>query len=131
MIIGVGFDIVKTNRIARLLKEFGSKFENKIFTKNEVGIASSKTNADFKTQFYAKRFAAKEAFSKATGLGIGRGVNFVDIEVMNDQNGKPKIRLNSKAKDFLQKNFNHNSFKIDLSLTDEEGLAGAFVILSK
>lgn len=130
MIIGIGIDIVKTIRISKLLKEFGNKFENKIFTDNEISIANDKTDLQIKISYYAKRFAAKEAFSKAIGLGIGRGINFTDIEVINDQNGKPKIKLTNNAKEFLQKNFNHNNFRIDLSLTDEEELAQAIVILS-
>lgn len=130
MIVGVGIDIVKTSRISSLLKEFGSKFESRVFTESEITIANNKTDLKIKTSYYAKRFAAKEAFSKAIGLGIGRGINFTDIEIINDQNGKPKIKLTNKAKEFLQKNFNHNNFKIDLSLTDEEELAQAIVILS-
>jgi len=130
MIIGIGIDIVKIDRIARLINNFGDKFENKIFTVGEIVIANQKLNIATKISYYAKRFAAKEAFSKAIGLGIGRGVNFVDIEIINDKNGKPKIKLTTAAKQFLQKHLKHNNFKIDLSMTDERDIAQAIVIIS-
>ena len=130
MIIGIGIDIVKTERIANLLNNFGNKFEQRIFTTNEITKGNQKSNLITKATYYAKRFAAKEAFSKAIGLGIGRGVNFVDIEIINDKNGKPKIKLTPLSKQFLQKYLNQNNFQIDLSMTDEKDIAQAIVIIS-
>jgi holo-[acyl-carrier protein] synthase len=129
MIIGVGIDIVKTARIAKLLEKFGSKFENKIFTKNEISWAQERSNQQVKINFYAKRFAAKEAFSKAIGLGIGRGVDFLDIEIINDKNGRPKLKLQDGARKFLQKYLGKNGFKIDVSLSDEGDMACAVVTI--
>jgi holo-[acyl-carrier protein] synthase len=131
MIIGVGIDIVNISRIEKAINKFGNHFEKKIFTIGEILTANQKTNPKIKINYYAKRFAAKEAFSKAIGLGIGRGINFTDIEIINDSNGKPKIKLTTKAKQFLQKYLNQNNFKIDLSMADEQEIAQAIVIISR
>ncbi len=130
MIIGVGIDIVNVNRIQKVLAKFGNHFETKVFTTGEI-LAANQKNSKLKINYYAKRFAAKEAFSKAIGLGIGRGINFTDIEIINDANGKPKIKLTTKAKQFLQKHLNQNNLKIDLSMTDEKEIAQAIVIVSR
>lgn len=135
MILGVGIDLVLVERIENLLTKFKEKFEKKIFTANEISAAKkfkiSKKNISTKTLFYAKRFAAKEAFSKALGLGIGRGINFCDIEIENDKFGKPKIKiLNSKEK-FFKKYFNCKKIAIHLSLSDEKNLVTAIVIIEK
>ncbi|MFT7099297.1 MAG: holo-[acyl-carrier protein] synthase, partial [Rickettsiales bacterium] len=90
-----------------------------------------KDNENIKVNYYAKRFAAKEAFSKAIGLGIGRGINFTDIEIINDSKGKPKIKLNSNARSFLQDHLKQNNFKIDVSLSDTREIAQAFVVVSE
>ena len=131
MIIGIGIDIVEISRIGKALGRFGDKFEQRVFTVGEILIANKKANPAIKNNYYAKRFAAKEAFSKAIGLGIGRGINFTDIEVINDGNGKPKIKLTSDAKQFLQKHLNQNNFKIDLSMSDTRDIAEAIVIISR
>jgi len=130
MILGVGIDVVNISRIEDLLKKFGKKFENKIFAKAEIKTAS-KLEENKKIKFYAKRFAAKEAFSKAIGLGIGRGINFTDIEITNDKNGKPEIKLSEPAKLFLKQHFKKLDCRIDLSLTDDMPIASAIVIISK
>jgi len=130
MILGVGIDVVNISRIEDLLKKFDKKFENKIFTKDEIKTAN-KLEKDKKIKFYAKRFAAKEAFSKAIGLGIGRGINFIDIEVINDKNGKPDIKLSKSAKLFLKQHFKKLDCRINLSLTDDMPIAQAIVIISK
>ena len=87
----VGVDLVSTDRIEKLLTQFKKKFADKIFTTNETLRANQIDNLSMRALFYAKRFAAKEAFSKALGLGIGRGVDFKDIEIENDELGKPQI----------------------------------------
>jgi holo-[acyl-carrier protein] synthase len=130
MIIGIGIDIVKIDRIANLLSKFGNKFEQRILTANEIINSSQISNPKKKESYCAKRFVAKEAFSKAIGLGIGRGVGFTDIEIINDKNGKPKIKLTTSSKQFLQKHLNQNNFKIDLSIADESDVAQAIVVIS-
>jgi holo-[acyl-carrier protein] synthase len=130
MIIGTGIDIVEVARIRKALERFGKKFEERIFTKREILTADQKANQNIKINYYAKRFAAKEAFSKSIGLGIGRGINFTDIEIINDESGKPKIKLTNGGEKFLQKHLNQNNFNIHLSMSDTREIAQAIVIIS-
>lgn len=131
MILGVGIDSVSVGRIEKLIKQFAEKFTAKIFVAGEILKADQIKNPEIQILFYAKRFAAKEAFSKATGLGIGRGINFLDIEIENDQLGKPQIKILNGKEEFLRQHFNCQNFSIHLSLTDEHPLASAFVIIEK
>ncbi|WP_456276985.1 holo-ACP synthase [Bacillus sp. AK128] len=89
MIKGIGIDIIEINRI-ELLSEKNQKFANRILTENEKA-AFTLLNGRRKNEFLAGRFAAKEAFSKAMGTGIGKGLQFTDIEISQDQLGKPYI----------------------------------------
>ena len=84
-IFGIGTDIVNIKRMEKSLKKNGLKFKNKIFSKNEILYCEKKTNP---SSYYAKRFAAKEAFTKALGTGIRKQINLKDIEVSNDKLGK-------------------------------------------
>jgi len=135
MILGVGIDLVSVGRIEHLMSQFGEKFPQKIFTKSEIQRAQNiKISADNflpRALFYAKRFAAKEAFAKALGLGIGRGVDFADIEISNDDLGAPKINLLNDKEKFVKKHFACENFAIHLSITDENPLASAIVIIDK
>ncbi len=124
-IYGVGTDIVKIKRIKESIKK--ESFITRIF--NDVEI--SKCNKTIKSyNCYAKRFAAKEAFSKALGTGIAKGINFNEIVVLNEKNGKPFIKLLKKTKEKVEKKLKKKKFKISLSLTDEDKYAVAFVTIS-
>ena len=124
-IYGVGTDIVKIKRIKDSIKK--ESFITRIF--NDVEI--SKCNKTIKSyNCYAKRFAAKEAFSKALGTGISKGINFNEIVVLNEKNGKPFIKLLKKTKEKVKKKLKKKKFKISLSLTDEDKYAVAFVTIS-
>ena len=124
-IYGVGTDIVKIKRIKDSIKK--ESFITRIF--NDVEI--SKCNKTIKRyNCYAKRFAAKEAFSKALGTGISKGINFNEIVVLNEKNGKPFIKLLKKTKEKFEKKLKKKKFKISLSLTDEDKYAVAFVTIS-
>ena len=124
-IYGVGTDIVKIKRIKDSIKK--ESFITRIF--NDVEI--SKCNKTIKRyNCYAKRFAAKEAFSKALGTGIAKGINFNEIVVLNEKNGKPFIKLLKKTKEKVEKKLKKKKFKISLSLTDEDKYAVAFVTIS-
>ena len=125
-IIGNGVDIVKNKRIEKSLKLKG--FVNRIFTKNEI-VQSKKIKN--KINFFAKRFAAKEAFVKAIGTGFRDNINFIDIEINNNKKGQPLINLSNNIKFFLKKKFRISKFKIFLSLSDEKNYSIAFVILNK
>lgn len=134
MITGIGTDIVSVKRVENLLKAFDQKFLEKIYTKKEIELSSQerfKNNILRKALFLAKRFSAKEAFAKAIGLGIGRGINFCDIEITNDKNGKPEIKLLNKKDEFLKEHLSCKEFSIHLSLSDEKEFAIATVIIEK
>ena len=125
-IIGNGVDIIKNSRINSSLKIKG--FLNRIFTKNEIDQGKKIKN---KTNFYAKRFAAKEAFVKAIGTGFRYDINFIDIEIKNYKNGKPYISLSKNLDNFLQKKLKIRKYKVFLSLSDEKDYSIAFVIINK
>ena len=125
-IIGNGVDIIKNSRINNSLKIKG--FLNRIFTQNEIQQGEKLKN---KINFYAKRFAAKEAFVKAIGTGFRYDINFIDIEIKNYKNGKPYISLSKNLDNFLQKKFKIQKYKVFLSLSDEKDYSIAFVIINK
>ena len=125
-IIGNGVDIIKNSRINNSLKIKG--FLNRIFTEKEIQQGKKLKN---KINFYAKRFAAKEAFVKAIGTGFRSNINFIDIEINNNKNGKPYISLSKKLNNFLQKKFKIQKYKVFLSLSDEKDYSIAFVVIDK
>ena len=125
-IIGNGVDIIKNSRINNSLKIKG--FLNRIFTEKEIKQGKKLKN---KINFYAKRFAAKEAFVKAIGTGFRSDINFIDIEIKNYKNGKPYISLSKKLNNFLQKKFKIQKYKVFLSLSDEKDYSIAFVVIDK
>ncbi len=125
-IIGNGVDIVENSRIKKLI--LNKKFIQRIYSKSEIN--NSKKNKN-KESFFAKRFAAKEAFVKSLGTGFRNGINFRDISVINNVHGKPQIHLNNKIKKIIDKKLKLNKFKIFLSLSDEKKYSIAFVIINK
>ena len=127
-IFGIGTDIVNIKRIEHSLKKHKFTFKNKIFSKKEISYCEKRKNP---SAFYAKRFAAKEAFSKALGTGIRKGVNFKDIDILNDKKGKPLIKISTNVRKFLKKKFKLNRYKIFLSLSDEKDHSIAYVIINK
>ena len=125
-ILGNGVDIIQNSRIKKLIRN--KKFILRVFSKNEINESKKTKN---KANFFAKRFAAKEAFVKSIGLGFRQGINLKDICVYKDKLGKPNIVLNSKVKKVLSKKFSSNRFKIFLSLSDENDYSIAYVIFNK
>ena len=126
-IFGIGTDIVNIKRMERSLKKHGFKFKKKIFSKKEIKYCEKGKNP---YTFYAKRFAAKEALSKALGTGIRKGINFKNIEISNDKLGKPSINLKGSTANFLEKKINTKKYFIYLSLSDDKPWAQATVIIS-
>jgi holo-[acyl-carrier protein] synthase len=132
MIIGIGSDLADIRRIEKTLLRFGERFEKRVFTSREIAKANSRANAGLrmKAGTLAKRFAAKEACSKALGTGI-QGVRWREMEVVNLPSGKPTLYLTGDAALRLQtlmpKGF---EAQIDITMTDEYPLAQAFVVLS-
>lgn len=130
MILGIGSDIVNIQRIERLCKTWDKKFETRIFTPHEIATADTKKTPLLRFSSLAKRFAAKEAFAKAIGTGIGR-VSWQDIEVRNDARGKPILVLYGNALTIMEQLTPALSvIQIDISLSDEYPMAMAFVIIS-
>ena len=128
MIFGIGQDLCDSKRIEATLEKHGERFKNRIYTKNEIKKCDSRKNY---ADSYARRFAAKEACSKALGTGFKRGVFFKDIEVVNLKSGKPTIILKGGAlEQFKLITKNDESAKIEVSLTDDNKLAMAIVIIS-
>ena len=120
--------IINIKRINNSLKRGGDNFKKKIFSKSEITYCERKKNP---SAFYAKRFAAKEAFAKALGTGIRKGVSLKDIEVFNDAKGKPSIKLNTKIKNIIKKRFKTIKVNVFLSLSDEKKHSIAFVVIGK
>ena len=126
-IFGIGTDIINIKRIEKSLKRDGSKFKDKIFSKNEIIYCEKKRNPG---QFYAKRFAAKEALTKALGVGIRKGINLRNIEISNDVNGKPSIHLKGAVDNHLKKQIKRKKYNIHLSLSDDMPWDQATVIIT-
>ena len=126
-IFGIGTDIVNIKRMEKSLRRNGNAFKKRIFSKNEIIYCERKKNP---STFYAKRFAAKEALSKALGTGIRKGIDFKNIEISNDNLGKPSIKLKGSTANFLKKKIKTKKYFIYLSLSDDEPWAQATVIIS-
>ena len=126
-IFGIGTDIVNIKRIKKILKNNGTRFKNKIFSESEINYCEKKKDPG---PFYAKRFAAKEAFTKALGTGIRKGINLKNIIIFNDVYGKPKIKLKGSTYNYLKKKIKSKKYNIHLSLADDEPWAQATVIIS-
>ena len=129
MILGIGVDLLNINRVEKLYLKFGDKLADRILSEEEVGNYKKSKN---KINFLAKKFCAKEAFSKALGTGIGRGINFSDITISNDILGKPIIFLSDNGFYFLEKLYKKNTKNIqfNLSITDEDPFINCFAIIS-
>jgi len=128
MIIGLGSDLIDIRRIERTIKRFGERFLNRIFTDVEREKSDARKG---RIASYAKRFAAKEACSKALGTGFRRGVYWRDMGVVNLASGRPTMRLTGGAARRLQElTPNGMRARIDVSLTDEPPMAQAIVIIS-
>ncbi len=125
-IIGLGTDIVKINRLKKIFIK-NSSFKKRIFSKKEIIYCEKKKS---NISCYAKRFAAKEAFSKALGSGIAKGLKFNEIEVLNNIMGKPSISLRGNSRKTAIKLLKKKKFNIYLSLSDDYPFATATVILS-
>ena len=123
-IYGIGTDIVRVDRIRKSLKK--STYLDRLFHKEEISKCKKTKNS---SNCFAKRFAAKEAFSKALGTGISKGINFNEIIVLNEKNGKPFIKLIDKTKKIVLKKIK-KKYKIAISLTDEKNYAVAFVTIT-
>ena len=125
-ILGIGVDIVKNKRIQSLIRN--RNFIKRTFGTKELKFSKEKIN---KTNYFAKRFAAKEAFSKSFGTGIRGNLSFKDIEILNDKMGKPFFYKSKKIDKIVKKKFKIKKYDLLLSLSDEKDHSIAFSILIK
>ena len=128
MILGMGTDIIDIKRIESVIDRYGDRFKKRIFTTKEIAKCESRR---LSVNSYAKRYAVKEACSKALGTGFRKGVYWRDIEIINSKSGKPELYLHNGALEIL-KNLTPPdcTSKIDVTITDEYPYAQAIVIIT-
>jgi holo-[acyl-carrier protein] synthase len=120
-ITSIGVDLVEIERIEKMIERYGEKFLKRIYTNVEISYCSKKKDRGS----YAARFATKEAVFKATGFGLGKSMRWKDVEVVNDQKGKPEVKLYGKTAEILE------TKKIHLTLSHSKDAAIAMVVLEK
>ena len=125
-LFGIGVDIVDNSRIKKMIRN--KVFLNRVFSNYEILNSTKIAN---KTAFFAKRFAAKEAFSKSLGTGFRNNLNFRDIVIKNNKSGKPFFLITKKIKSLINKQFKTKKFNFYLSISDEKNYSVAFVIFQK
>ncbi len=125
MIFGVGIDLVKIQRIANARKRWGERFQQKAFTPGEIQYCLRKKDP---SPSFAARFAAKEAFVKALGIGLRRGIHLRDVEVQRGPLGKPTLRLHGRAREICGQ---EEIVGVFLSLTHDQDYSSAVVVLEK
>ena len=127
MIVGVGIDLINIHRIQKVLDRFGSRFENRVFSSEEIKRSRRKYD---KASSYAKRWAAKEACSKALGIGLRMGISWKEMNITNLHSGKPVLKIEGKAQLILKK-ITPKGYKarIHVSLTDDYPWAKALVMI--
>jgi len=125
MIYGIGIDLVHIPRIETMLKRWGNRFVQRVFTPQEAELCFNKPHPP---SSFALRFAAKEAFSKALGLGMRKGVRWKDIEVFHFPGGKPGLRLQGRSSDICREK---KISRFHLSLSDEGAYGAAMVVLEE
>ena len=128
MILGIGSDLIDTRRIEKTIARFGERFLDRVFTPEERARSDRRVN---RVESYAKRYAAKEACSKALGTGFRRGVYWRDLGVVNLPGGRPTLVLTGGALKQLEAITPPGmAARIDVTLTDEPPIAQALVIIS-
>tara|TARA_B100000965_G_scaffold355694_1_gene333203 strand:+ start:744 stop:1130 length:387 start_codon:yes stop_codon:yes gene_type:complete len=123
-ILGIGVDIIQNKRIRILINN--KTFIKKTFGKNEVKFSKKTLN---KTNYFAKRFAAKESFAKSLGTGFRNNLSFKDIEILNNKIGKPYYFKSKKIDKIINKKFKIKKYNLFLSISDEKDYSIAFTIL--
>ena len=123
-ILGIGVDVIQNKRIKNLINN--KSFIKRTFGKNEVKLSKKTSN---KVNYFAKRFAAKEAFAKSLGIGFRNNLNLKDIEILNNKIGKPYYYKTKKINNIIRKLFKIKKFDIFLSISDEKDYSIAFSIL--
>ncbi len=126
MIYGIGVDLVKLARLSAAIRRYGERFLNRVFTPQEIAYCRGKRWSD---SGFALRFAAKEAFSKALGVGLRQGgIRWREVEVVPDSRGKPELKVSGRAAQLCRE---AGVTGMHLSLSDEDGQGLAVVILER
>ncbi len=125
-ILGIGVDLINNNRIKSSIKN--KSFLLRTFSNKEIKYAKKIKN---KSNFFSKRFAAKESLAKAIGTGFRNNLNFKDIEILNDLNGKPYYFKTKKINDIIYKKFKVKNYNLFLSISDEKDYSIAFTIIER
>lgn len=122
-LLGIGIDVVEVQRIGSSMDEFGDKFLHRIFTKTEQEYCQSQKRPAI---HYAARFAAKEAIAKAFGTGIGKEISWLDMEILRQPSGEPKVKMSGDGKEYAEK---LKVVDIKISLTHAEHYAAANAVV--
>ena len=125
MICGIGIDLVEIYRIEKILKKWGKRFTERVYSESEIEYCRERARPAI---HYAARFAAKEAFLKSIGVGLAGGLGLKNIEVLNNQRGDPYLNLHNRAKTILD---NHGILSIHLSISHTDKYATAVVVVEK
>jgi len=123
MIHGTGIDLVDIDRLKEIIQKWDMRFLEMVYSPEEIGYCKKKA---FPAIHFAARFAAKESFLKSLGMGLGMGIRLKDIEVRNDEQGRPILNLHGKARAILDE---HGVSTVHISLSHSRSQAGAVVIL--
>ncbi len=125
MIFGIGIDLVKIDRIEKVIKRWGDRFIDRVFTEDEKALCMIRSSS---ASAFSLRFAAKEAFSKAIGTGMRKGIFWRDIEVFHFPGGRPGLRLHGNSKELCEM---ENISAFHLSMSDDGDYGIAMVVLEK
>lgn len=125
MIYGIGTDLVEIGRMEKIIQRWGERFTEKVYSQNEIDYCTRKA---YPAIHYAARFAAKESFLKSLGIGLGMGVSLKDIEVINNAQGSPQLKMNERIRKVLD---THGITSVHISMTHTREHAHAVVILEQ
>jgi holo-[acyl-carrier protein] synthase len=125
MVYGIGIDLVRVDRIAKAIARYGDRFLRRVFTPAEIAYCQARSRQG--VYQFAQRFAAKEAFSKALGVGLrAGGIRWREVEILPNSMGKPEVQVSGRAREFCRQAGIKN---LQLSLADEDNHAIAVVLL--
>jgi holo-[acyl-carrier protein] synthase len=125
MIYGIGTDLVEVNRMEKIIQRWGERFTEKVYSQDEIDYCTRKA---YPAIHYAARFAAKESFLKSLGIGLGMGVSLKDIEIINNAQGNPQLKMNERIRKVLD---THGIISVQISMTHTRDHAHAVVILEQ
>lgn len=125
MIYGIGIDLIKIKRMEHVINRWGDRFIQRVFTKGEIDLCYKRA---YPSSAFSLRFAAKEAFSKALGLGMKKGIRWRDIEIFHFPGGRPGLKLHGRSLDICNE---QNITNLHVSLSDEGEYGIAMVVLEK